>query len=797
MTRGGGFWRGRRRGKTVVVFTAFALTLAPAAALARDRPVALPSTTLDIALTSLSRDLSVEIISTEPGLRRIVTRRLRGRMSARAALDRLLRGTGYRALAIGASAFRIVRAPPSAMPAPTAQRRTAPPAPPAAPADVVVTASKRDIPLLRYPGSVTFVDTTMPVAGRRNATLSEASRAIPILQSTYLGRGRNKLFIRGIADSSFNGATQSPTSIYLDDVQLTYSGSDPGLRLYDMQSVEVLAGPQGTLYGSGAIGGVIRLTSAPVDLHRTAASIEGGVTATTSGTPGGDLAAMVNLPVIGDRLGVRAVAYTTRSGGFIDDLQRGLTDVNVDTANGGRLSVSLRTANDWRVEASGAAQWIAARDGQYAETTAGPLARRSAIAQPFDNRLLFGRLTASRSWSSGLHLLIATGLVDYDATEQFDATPAVMPAPLAPVVYRSNHRKRLLSHETRLSRTLPGGQSWVVGLTLVNDRDVLARSVAATGAERSIIGVTNVTQSVSVFGESTTTLTQNLAVTIGARGTAGRTDGSPSSTPVSGSFVRGRATRRLDPTIALSWRIAPDIAAFGRYQTGYRTGGVSVAPGIGRVADYLSDSITVGEVGIRRTVSGSTGLALSSSISLAYWNRIQADLVSRRGQPYTDNIGDARITAFEAVADWRPLVGVRAQAAILLTDNRVTGPIADLSRQNNRRLPDTPPFAAHGALTYAWQGSDMLPTVTIGIDHVGRSVLGTGDLYDISQGRYTVFGLSGGVRLGAVELSVDVDNLTDARANRFAFGNPFSFALRNQTTPLRPRSIRLGGAYRW
>ncbi|MBM3928550.1 MAG: TonB-dependent receptor, partial [Sphingomonadales bacterium] len=623
MTRGGGFWQRRRRGRSATALTALVLTLSPAVASARGQTISLPAATLDVALMALSRDLGVDIISTEPGLRRVTTRAVRGRMSVRTALDRLLAGTKYRAVALASGAFRIERAPARVtVLAPRPRPRPAPIQVASPPPEIVVTASKRETTLLRYPGSVTFVDGSISGLGRRFGTVADATDSIPILQSTQLGRGRNKLFIRGIADSSFNGATQSPTSIYFDDVQLNYSGNDPGLRLYDMQSVEVLEGPQGTLYGSGAIGGVIRITSAPVDLHATGAALEGGLRLTKGGTLGGDVSGMVNLPILEDRLGVRAVAYSVRSGGYIDDLRRGLSDVNVDSTRGGRVSVSARTADDWRIDASGAAQWINARDGQYAERSAGPLARRSMIEQPFDNELLLGRLTVSRDWANGLHLLTATGVVGYRSTEQFDATPFVMPTLAVPIIYRSNHVKRLLSHETRLSQSLAGGHSWVLGVTLVNDRDVLARSVAAPGVERSIIGVTNVMRSASLFGEATIALNDAIAVTLGARGTTGRTDGSPSSTPLSGSFVRGRSTRRIDPTVAASWRIAPRLAAFGRFQTGYRTPGLSVAAGIGRVADFRSDSITVGELGVRRTLSGPTGLALSASVSRARWRDI-------------------------------------------------------------------------------------------------------------------------------------------------------------------------------
>ena len=87
----------------------------------------------------------------------------------------------------------------------------------------------------------------------------------PILQTTALGAGRNKLFIRGIADSSFNGATESTASLYLDDVQIAFAGPDPGLKLYDIGEIEIAEGPQGALHGSWSIGGIVRLISIPVN----------------------------------------------------------------------------------------------------------------------------------------------------------------------------------------------------------------------------------------------------------------------------------------------------------------------------------------------------------------------------------------------------------------------------------------------------------------------------------------------------------------------------------------------------
>jgi len=274
-------------------------------------------------------------------------------------------------------------------------------------------------------------------------------------------------------------------------------------------------------------------------------------------------------------------------------------------------------------------------------------------------------------------------------------------------------------------------------------------------------------------------------------------DGEPSSTPRGGSFTKGRSTHRVDPTLAFSWRLAPTLALFGRFQTSYRTGGLAVAAGTGRVADYLSDVIQVGEIGIRKLRAGPTGLAFSLDLSTAHWSNIQADLITQRGQPYTANIGDARIRAIEANFDWVPVSGLHAGGSIFFTANRVIRPIANASKRDNRRLPETPPLAAVASLSYSAPTRRFAPRFGVTANYVGRSVLGTGDFLDISQGRYWVIGASAGARIGRIELSLDVDNLLNAAANRFAFGNPFTLVVRDQATPLRPRSARLGMTVNW
>ena len=151
---------------------------------------------------------------------------------------------------------------------------------------------------------------------------------IASLSSTHAGNGRNKLFIRAIADSGVAGPTQATTGQYLGDMRLNYAAPDPDLKLYDVGRVEVLEGPQGTLYGAGSLGGVIRIMPNAPNLGDYGGQMSAGVSVTQHGDPGGDLSAALNMPIIAEKLALRLVGYGVQEGGYIDDVTRDMDDVN-------------------------------------------------------------------------------------------------------------------------------------------------------------------------------------------------------------------------------------------------------------------------------------------------------------------------------------------------------------------------------------------------------------------------------------------------------------------------------------
>src|SRR3989344_8953415 len=277
-----------------------------AASAAEERAFDVPKGSLATALPLVSRQggVSISVADAQVGNGRV--KAVRGRMSVDEAIRRMLAGTEARAIRVSATSWRIERRP--SPPPKVARRATSPPKTPpsrarepdnlgAGPGDeIIVTASKTDLPYASFAGVATVLDGGDLAFGGERGMESILSRMATV-SSTHLGSGRNKLFIRGIADSSFTGPTQSTVGQYLGDIRLSYNAPDPDLRLYDIESVEILEGPQGTLYGAGSLGGIIRVVPQAHDPDRQTVQASAGVALTQHGDPGGRPRGTGNLPL--------------------------------------------------------------------------------------------------------------------------------------------------------------------------------------------------------------------------------------------------------------------------------------------------------------------------------------------------------------------------------------------------------------------------------------------------------------------------------------------------------------------
>lgn len=758
---------------------------------ARAETFNIPPGRLGEVVASLGSQAGITITITDPEVAARRSQGVRGRYSVRAAIALVLRGTGAEAVFHDATTARIVRrrTPPPRSSERPSKTISIQPAPEVEPVEIIVTASKQQSPLDTYPGTAMVVEFTPDWLARNGADGSGAiAKILPALASTNLGPGRDKLFVRGIADSSFNGPTQATVGQYLGDVRLNYNAPDPDLNLYDMKRVEVLAGPQGTLYGAGSLGGVLRLVPNDPDVSSMGATASAGLSATRFGGIGADAAAMLNVPVSGERIAVRAVVHAAREAGYIDDPARALENINSTRKYGARMVWRFSDLAGWTIDLGGVFQNIMSRDGQYVLRGDPPLTRTNAIEQPFRNDYRLAYLHARRA-IGGAELVTTTSIARHELSTVFDA--ARFDDATSPTKFEERNAVTLLVHETRIAG---GGRNspWIAGFAALHDVSRITRSLGAPEAPMPLAGIRNLQAEFSIFGQASRPISPTLVATVGGRLTIAGSAGRVLDEEALPEEVFRNKTR-FSPSFALAWRPEGRLTGFLRYQQGYRAGGLAVASS-GSTSEsrtFVADDFTQVELGLRWG-NAHDRLSVRAALFLAEWNHIQADLIDRTGLPYTANIGDGRIYGLDGEIRWRLSPAVTITATAFLNDSRLR-PEPPFAGEERDALPNI----ARDGVRLGMEGRTQLaPGVTLtgdaSVRYVGKSELGAGPLLGVSQGDYLITELGCRLAFGNIGISLDIANLGDARANTFAYGNPFGLSERDQVTPLRPRTIRLG-----
>jgi outer membrane receptor protein involved in Fe transport len=774
------------------------LSLGSAAEAAQRHRFQLPAGRLGDAVVALGRQAGISIGVRDPALAARNVPALRGDLSVEEALKRLLAKAGAKAVPLGPRTWLIVAAPPP--PAPRKPPRREPPRPKPEPTkalppqeaaeEIVVTGSKRRLQLAYYPGAAVLIDGRDPALQGLVGSEGLVER-VPGVTSTHLGPGRNKLFLRGIADSSFNGPTQATVGQYLGETRLNYNAPDPDLKLYDVQRIEILPGPQGTLYGAGSVGGIIRVLPNVPDLYALEGTASAGASATQHGGLGADLAGTINVPILEGAAALRLSGYGESEAGYIDDLERGLEDVNRTRTVGGRASLRLRSASGWTVDAGLTAQRIRGEDAQFADRDGLPLTRKSHVPQDFRNFYGLADLVISKEWDD-LRLVTATGIVRQTLTEHYDSTEPGGP----PTQFEQRTEVTMLSLDTRLSHEGPQGRGWLLGASVIKNRSEQTRALGAPGTLRPITGVRNGVEEATVYGEASFGLANALTVTGGARLSYSRLSGEALDAPLMfAALLRALEASRTEtsflPSVSISGRASSNLTFFLRYQEGFRPGGLSVTGEL--VQRFRNDKVGTLEGGVRLKGGGNRPFDAAASLSYTRWNDIQADIIDFVGMPTTTNIGDGRIYTLDLRAAWNPLPGLSIDAAATLNDSRVTNPAPTLIISPSAPLPNVAKVNARLGLQYETAvGDDLDLHLAASARYVGKSRLGIGPILGEPQGDWLDTRFSVRLERGSHAWSVIVSNLLDEEGNRFAFGSPFTLVDTRQITPLRPRSVRLG-----
>lgn len=706
----------------------------------------------------------------------------------------MLRGTGLHARHLAAGGWRIERV--DALP----QRRPANPRRESPGRDIVVAASKRALTLERFPGAVSVVD---PSDGGNDPAPAGTDAIVArdaAINSTALGVGRNKLFVRGIADSGFTGNSPVATAQYLDDVRLTYNMPDPGLNLYDVRSVEILEGPRGTLYGAGTIGGVMRVVARQPDAGRFAASLSAGGSITAHGAPGEDLAGMMNIP-IAHNVAVRLVGYETLDGGYIDEPERSKSDTNQVRTLGGRFALRWTAGAGWTVDVRSVGQNIQGRDSQWSDG-AGSLDRAGPLAQPYSSDFKSGSIVISHDDADGPQFISATSISHQAIDENYDARDV-----LGAEDVNSNSQRRgadLIVHETRLFRSRQDGTGWLLGIGILSDHTRVRRAdLDAEGAQIWSQHIGTSVLEATLFGEMSFALPAGFVGTVGSR--LGRThltsnvDGGGESGPVLArvnSAVTAREARtqtRLLPTAALSRKLGQNAFLFLRFDASERPGGLTISNGA--AAHFDADRLESVEAGLRWQGANDR---LSGSIVATHtrWLNVQADLVTEGGAPIVINIGNATIAGLELAAKWHASTKLGFDAAFFANRSSLHNDAVGILFVVNSDLPNVARFGASvGATISVPVGGARLAT-DLRLRYFGPSKLGVGAVLGRLQGDYLdneIVARWGHEKAG---LSLRVTNLLDLVGNRFALGTPYRLFV-PQGTPLRPRTVRLGGDLRF
>jgi iron complex outermembrane receptor protein len=718
------------------------------------------------------------------------------------ALEALLPpGCGFEVL--DATSFRVVARPMVAEAAPVKRSEAAAGDTPWLD-ELVVTAEKRP-ELLTHSATAISVLSADDIEALGGKSFDAIAGQVVSVAVTNLGSGRDKLFVRGLSDGSFTGRTQSTVGLYLDDTPITYNAPDPDLRLADVDRVEVLRGPQGTLYGSGSMGGIVRIVTAKPDVSGSYGEVSLDGALTQRGGPSDGFEAMANLPLADGKAAVRTVLYNDESGGYINNPVLGLKDVNYSRRTGGRIAGLADLPDGWTVEAGFAHQTIAASDSQYTQGGDGPLTRDAAVREPYAND--FSELSATASREGGVaDLKVSMAYIDHALETRYDATGAFRAAGGSTTggAFDEDSHIRLFTTEGLLSSNAPGPWRWLAGgfLSYTSEMDqAFLVDVNPAGPSRSIYRRRDSLAEGALYGEVAYDFTSRLTATLGARWFVTRVetradDFDIAETPIA-ALREGLTDQGVAPKFRVSYAATAELVIYGQVQEGYRAGGFNIpaeagGPTTETVApQFKPDHLWSYELGATLPLFDHR-LTLRGALFHADWNGLQTDQRLASGLPLTVNIGDGSNTGVEGEAVWRPDDHVLVRLNMLIEDPKITRADDVFPARRDIGLPGVPYDMGGADLRYHWRIGAYEAEASAQAVYVGRSYLTFDGGMDNAMGGYASGRVAAALRAHTWRATVYMDNVADERGNTFAFGNPFSRIRATQATPLRPRTVGLG-----
>lgn len=704
--------------------------------------------------------------------------------------------------------------------------------------DIIVTANKRAESILNVAGAINaFRGDDLLKNGL--TSIADFAGQTPGLQFNA-GFGTGSPVIRGINTGAdfgqsvgitVDGAPVGPSSSFQ-----TGGASSLDLDPVDLERVEVLKGPQGTVYGANTLAGLVSYTLREPDLQKPTVVLRGGLSGTENGGTSHSERAAVSVPIVEDKLAVRLSGFYDHRAGFIDNDLRHATDQNHWRSYGVQGSLVFKPVDRLRIFIAGIYQ----KQNQYAQDQVVYTANRTPrdgdlinndylvpstnrrtrfIIGKVDYDLGFANLTSVTSYQ---HLNVnyafpqETGTLNTIFLNILPQLGGVsIPAPgLLSNDTLNDFRK--FTQEVRLSSAGGGPLSWLAGGYYTHERSEQQQAVNARTITGALVPMINPTLLVkipttlteySAFGNVTYAFSPAFDVTGGVR--IGRID-QVNRTLISGSnfaayrllFVvsglgspppadtgQQKGSKTVATYLATArYHFSQDGMLFARFATGFRPGGPNFpVPGFDPV--YDPDQTYNYEVGLKTKFWDGRGSFDLTGYYLKWKNFLA--FASAGGLSGFANAGDARVYGFEAGATLRPVDGLSLAGTLAFSDSKVTrlsSGGAGVARVGDT-LPYNPRWSGSVSAEYRAPVDSRWQAVARGsarfVGSRNSSPQSSMAFPNYALPAYSLFDVHAGLESEHVDIDLFIKNLTDKRAQLAAYTQLGV----NQVTIQQPRTI--------
>ena len=693
--------------------------------------------------------------------------------------------------------------------------------------EIVVTAQKRSERLQDVPASVSVISAEK-LADQGIVKFEDYANRVPGLSLTSGRPGLTQVALRGITTGPAQSA--AATGFYVGEAPIgsvnAYSGgSNTTLDLdpSDLAQIEVLKGPQGTLYGANAMGGLVKYVTADPNYSEITGRVSAGVNTVNKGGTGYAFRGALNVPIVTDTLAVRASAYKRRDAGYID-IVGGLAqgkDVNYVDVTGGRVMLGAKLGSAVEIQLQAIAQDTETGGSNAVDVNAttlqpiyGDLQAVRQVREPgkVQFRLYNGLVKADLG---GVDLVssttyqIAKAYTHGDNTIGFGPTIGLFSFGGGPVAVQANQETRIARFSQEVRATASGLAGGLLDLQLggyythedgTNRIPYFGTFSLTTGAALTpatpfvAAQILSTYKEYSAFANATLHFGDRFDVLLGGRYShADQTyDHLYSGTLIllttgaASNTSHGEDSASIFTFLASPrFKISDNAMVYARVSSGYRPGGPNaLAPGA--PTSFDADRLTSYEAGVKLSTDDNK-LSFDAAVFYTDWKDVQAQ-TSAGGFNYIVNGGDALSQGAEATIRYNPARGLSFGMNVAYTDSHLTEDAPAAGGLDGDRLPFVPDWSGSVYGQYSWSlGGDMDANIGGSVNYTGERVSNYANKAPKPVDAFTTVNLNAGLDFQGWSLSLFAKNLTDERGvlalasqTTTPGGNPFAQAV---TTP--------------